>query len=254
MKIAFTDQFIKLFVGHAGETGDVVHVEQGIIGTQQYAVVACCGQHGHNVLCEIYEGCANAGNLLSCAFRAGLLRIPRITGEVTGFRITHTTMIAGEIKRFMRDDGMIKVSRSIKENSFKINKAVNEYMQKYGKEPTVLTLCEETGLSKEDIVMALEATTEVESIYKTVPGSEGNDQFLVDKLAGKKDEDEKIINKVLLGQLLNTLGGVEKELLRLRYFEDKTQVQVAQILGISQVQVSRLEKKILMGLRKAARP
>lgn len=163
-------------------------------------------------------------------------------------------MIQGEIKRFMRDDGMIKVSRSIKENSFKINKAVNEYMQKYGKEPTVLTLCEETGLSKEDIVMALEATTEVESIYKTVPGSEGNDQFLVDKLAGKKDEDEKIINKVLLGQLLNTLGGVEKELLRLRYFEDKTQVQVAQILGISQVQVSRLEKKILMGLRKAARP
>lgn len=97
LKIAFTDQFIKLFVGHAGETGDVVHVEQGIIGTQQYAVVACCGQHGHNVLCEIYEGCANAGNLLSCAFRAGLLRIPRITGEVTGFRITHTTMIAGEI-------------------------------------------------------------------------------------------------------------------------------------------------------------
>lgn len=163
-------------------------------------------------------------------------------------------MIQGEIKRFMRDDGMIKVSRSIKENSFKINKAVNEYMQKYGKEPTVLTLCEETRLSKEDIVMALEATTEVESIYKTVPGSEGNDQFLVDKLAGKKDEDEKIINKVLLGQLLNTLGGVEKELLRLRYFEDKTQVQVAQILGISQVQVSRLEKKILMGLRKAARP
>lgn len=96
-KIAFTDQFIKLSVGHAGETGDVVHVEQGIIGTQQYAVVACCGQHGHNVLCEIYEGCANAGNLLSCAFRAGLLRIPRITGEVTGFRITYTTMIASEI-------------------------------------------------------------------------------------------------------------------------------------------------------------
>lgn len=163
-------------------------------------------------------------------------------------------MIQGEIKRFMRDDGMIKVSRSIKENSFKINKAANEYMQKYGKEPTVLMLCETTGLSKEDIVMALEATTDVESIYQTVTGQEGNDQFLVDKLTGEKDEDEKIVNKVLLDQLLDTLGGVEKELLRLRYFENKTQVQVAGELGISQVQVSRLEKKILMGLRKVARP
>ena len=163
-------------------------------------------------------------------------------------------MIQGEIKRFMRDDGMIKVSRSIKENSFKINKAVNEYIQKFGKEPTVMTLCEATGLNPEDIVMAMEATTDVESIYKTVTNCEGSEQFLVDKLSGEKNEDEKIVNNVMLAQLMDTLGTMEKELLRLRYFEDKTQVQVAGILGISQVQVSRLEKKILMGLRKVASP
>lgn len=163
-------------------------------------------------------------------------------------------MIQGEIKRFMRDDGMIKVSRSIKENSFKINKAVNEYIQKFGKEPTVMTLCEATGLNPEDIVMAMEATTDVESIYKTVTNCEGSEQFLVDKLIGEKNEDEKIVNNVMLAQLMDTLGTMEKELLRLRYFEDKTQVQVAGILGISQVQVSRLEKKILMGLRKVASP
>lgn len=163
-------------------------------------------------------------------------------------------MIQGEIKRFMRDDGMIKVSRSIKENSFKINKAVNEYIQKFGKEPTVMTLCEATGLNPEDIVMAIEATTDVESIYKTVTNCEGSEQFLVDKLIGEKNEDEKIVNNVMLAQLMDTLGTMEKELLRLRYFEDKTQVQVAGILGISQVQVSRLEKKILMGLRKVASP
>ena len=163
-------------------------------------------------------------------------------------------MIQGEIKRFMRDDGMIKVSRSIKENSYKINKAVNEFVQKYGREPTVLELCEKTGLLKDDIVMALEATTEVESIYKTTSNQDGNEQFLVDKLVGEKEEQEKVVNKVMLKQLLDTLSDTEKKLLQMRYYEDKTQVQVAMELGISQVQVSRLEKKILMGLRKNARP
>lgn len=163
-------------------------------------------------------------------------------------------MIQGEIKRFLRDDGIIKVSRSIKENSYKISKAKNQFWQKYGKEPTVSELCKETGLLKEDIVMALESTNEVESIYKTFSGQDGNEQFLVDKLSCEKDEGEKLVNKVLLQQLLDTLGGMEKDLLTMRYYEDKTQTQVAEKLGISQVQVSRLEKKILLGLRKVARP
>ena len=76
-EMTFTDQLVKPFVSHTGETGDIVHVDQGIIGTQKYAVVACCSQHGQNVPCEIYEDCANAGNLLSCAFRTGLLRDTR---------------------------------------------------------------------------------------------------------------------------------------------------------------------------------
>lgn len=163
-------------------------------------------------------------------------------------------MIQGEIKRFMRDDGMIKVSRSIKENSYKINKAINEYVQKFGTEPTISVLCEHTGLLMDDVVMALEATAEVESIYKTMPCVDGKEQFLVDKLADEKAEDENIVNRIMLMQLLDTLDGKEKELLKLRYFENKTQMQVAGVLGISQVQVSRLEKKILMGLRKAAGP
>lgn len=163
-------------------------------------------------------------------------------------------MIQGEIKRFMRDDGMIKVSRSIKENSYKISKIINAYLQKFGQEPTIAVVSELTGLSMEDVVMAMEASTEVESIYNTTTRGEGNEQFLVDRLVGEKQEDEKIINRVMLKQLMDSLSGMEKKLLNLRYFEDKTQVQVAGILGISQVQVSRLEKKILMGLRKAAGP
>ena len=163
-------------------------------------------------------------------------------------------MIQGEIKRFLRDDGMIKVSRSIKENGYKISRAVNEYLQNYGKEPTVLELSNMTKLAQEDIVMAMEAACDVESLYKTTSGNEGNEQFLVDRLSGCADEAEKIIDTVLLKQLLNTLSGMERDLLQARYFDDKTQVQVAKELGISQVQVSRLEKKILMGLRKIAGP
>ena len=163
-------------------------------------------------------------------------------------------MIQGEIKRFMRDDGMIKVSRSIKENSVKISRAVNEYVQKYGQEPTVNMICEMTGLYKEDVVLAMDSLAEVESIYQTTIQGDGNEQFLVDRLVGEKNEAEKIVNRVLLKQLLDNLGEMEKELVQLRYFEDKTQMQVAKIMGISQVQVSRLEKKIIMGLRKVADP
>ena len=133
-------------------------------------------------------------------------------------------------------------------------KTVNAYIQKYGKEPTVLCLCKETGLTKEDVVMAMESMAEVESIYKTTSMKDGNEQYLVDKLIGEKQEEDKVVNKVMLSQLLNKLGETEKTLVKLRYFEDKTQTQVAGVLGISQVQVSRLEKKILMGLRREASP
>lgn len=163
-------------------------------------------------------------------------------------------MIQGEIKRFLRDDGMIKVSRSIKENSYKIGKIINEYVQQNGKEPTISELRHLTGLSEEDIVMALESANQVESIYKTISDNDKNEQFLVDKLSGCDNEEEKILDNILLKELLNTLAGKEKQLLNARYFENKTQVQVALEMGISQVQVSRMEKKILMGLRKVAGP
>ena len=144
--------------------------------------------------------------------------------------------------------------QDIKENSFKISKAVNEYVQTYGTEPTVNMLCEKTGLAKEDIVLAMEASAEVESIYKTTGSGDENERFLVDRLAGETKEEDKIVNRVLLRQLLDTLSGTDKELLNLCFILEITQVQVAKKLGISQVQVSRMEKKILMGLRKIASP
>ena len=167
-------------------------------------------------------------------------------------------MIAGEIKRFLRDDGMLKVSRSLKENGYRIKKASDELVSQNGREATIEELAAATELSVEDVVMALEANTDVESIYRTIYQNDGNEVYLVDKLSGSsgdtvKDEfagaQEQLLNSILLDQLLAELDEMEGKLIMLRYFKEMTQTQVADKLGISQVQVSRLEKKILKKLR-----
>ena len=172
-------------------------------------------------------------------------------------------MIQGEIKRFLRDDGMVKVSRTLKESGWKVKQAAERLSQEYGREATLQELSEATGLSVEDIVMAIDANVEVESIYKSVYQSDGNEIFLVDQVVGENGvgqtasggngwgdtEKEKVLNHMLLEQLLGRLDDKERELIRMRYFQDKTQVEVAKCMGISQVQVSRMEKRILLQLR-----
>ena len=154
-------------------------------------------------------------------------------------------MISGEIKRFLRDDGMMKVSRGLKENGWKIKKAREQYQHEKGKEPALREVAEMTGLTVEEVVMAMDAGAEVESIYRSVYQSDGNEIYLADQIASGSNEKEKLLNHMLLSQLLSELEGEDKELILLRYFPGKTQVDVAERLGISQVQVSRLEKRIL---------
>lgn len=160
-------------------------------------------------------------------------------------------MISGEIKRFLRDDGMVKVSRSLKENGWRIRQASERISHEKGREATLEEISEETGLDREEIVMAMEANVEVESIYKSMYQADGNEIYLVDKLPEKRDDNEKLLNHMLLEQLIGQLGEEERKLIRLRYFQDKTQVEVARNLGISQVQVSRMEKKILVRMRES---
>lgn len=173
-------------------------------------------------------------------------------------------MITGEIKRFLRDDGIIKVSRSLKETVIKVQRAREKLQKELGEEPVMEMISKETGISEEEIVMALEAGCEVESIYKTVYQSDGNEITLIDRVADRGGqgtpgmvsesewtdyEKERLINHMVLKQVLDELPEDERNLILLRYFRDKTQMQVAQELGISQVQVSRIEKKILLRLR-----
>lgn len=161
-------------------------------------------------------------------------------------------LIAGEIKRFLRDNGAIKVSRILKQNGYQISKAKEALLHKYGREATVDELADYTGLCVEDIVMATEANREVESIQQTICGKDGTQVSLVERLVDEAQSEvaaENIMNRILVGQAMEKLGEMEQELIRLRFFEDRTQTEVAKVLGISQVQVSRLEKKILIQMR-----
>lgn len=158
-------------------------------------------------------------------------------------------MIQGELKRYLRDDGMVKVSRNIKENSWKVAKAAEKLNRQLGREATIQELSKETELEPEEIVVAMEASQEVDSIYRSVYQSDGNEICLVDKIPVEKDEQEGLLNRILLEQLMGYLDEQGREIIRLRYYENVTQVEVAKKLGISQVQVSRLEKKILKEMR-----
>ena len=164
-------------------------------------------------------------------------------------------MITGEIRRFLRDDGMVKVSRTLKENGYKI------LTRELGREPTMEELAEAAGLEREEIVLALEANREVASIYQPVYERDGEELLLIDQMEGsggqsaerEEPEKEAVLNHILVEQLLETVGERERRLLQLRYYEGKTQCEVAELLSMSQVQVSRLEKKLLLQLRERVR-
>ena len=146
---------------------------------------------------------------------------------------------------------MIKVSRSIKQNAARLGGIREDFWQRMGREPTLSELAKESGLTMEEVVTAFDAGCEVESIYRTVYESDGSEVLLVDML-GRDGESEEIVNRLLLERLLGELDERERTLIRLRYFENRTQMQVAGDLGMSQVQVSRLEKKVLLRMRQVA--
>ena len=158
-------------------------------------------------------------------------------------------MITGEIRRFLRDDGMIKVSRTIKDHAGLVRKCCVKLAERLGREPTPAELAKETGLSAEDVVAAMMSGAQVESLHKVVYQGDGSSIELMDRLEDTRDENEAVLNRFLVRDMLSGLNDEEKKIIIWRYFEQKTQSQIARKLGISQVQVSRLEKKILRGIR-----
>lgn len=153
----------------------------------------------------------------------------------------------GEIKRYIRDDGQIKVSRRIKETGIKIKELQREHLNRTGEEIKIEDIQKELKISKEDVMLALEASRSVESIENAtyVNNKNGNSINLIDKLSSSKNEQEVLTNKLAIKEMINKLEKRDKEVILLRYYKEKTQSQVAKILGVTQVQVSRIERRIL---------
>lgn len=151
--------------------------------------------------------------------------------------------ILGEVRRYIQTEGPIKISRSIKELLYKISEVQKEYLKR-GKEASIEEIAKEVGVEKEEIVVALESRTPVNSIYENETGDEEGDTIL-DKLSTGVDEQSLITNKIAVLDLVKNLEGREKQVILLRYYRGKTQTEIASIMNINQVQVSRIERKVL---------
>ena len=158
-------------------------------------------------------------------------------------------MIVGEIKRYLRDDGIIKVSRSLKENCVRIYRAREKLEKELGREPVIDEIATAAELSVDEVLMALESGADVESLHKTIYQGDGNDISLMDRLQEKENGQDMALNRIFLDEILQKLDATERQLIFMRYFKEMTQTEIAAELGISQVQVSRMEKRILKELK-----
>lgn len=153
--------------------------------------------------------------------------------------------ILGEIKRFIRDDGSVKISRSIKELAGKIKEIQTRYLAEKGQEITIMQIAKELKISKEEVAVAMDSLNPVVSIYDQTYSNDEGSISIIDKIKSNTDEAEQIANRISIRNMISSLNEREKQIILLRYYKNNTQSQVAKILGISQVQVSRIEKKIL---------
>ena len=198
---------------------------------------------------SIVKGYVGRGAEYEDLFQTGCIGlIKAIKGYDSQYEVRFSTyavpMISGEIKRFLRDDGIIKVSRSFKENAVKIYRAQEKLKRETGREPTLSELSKECGLTEEEITQSLDAVREPISIYEPMYNSDGDSKMLlVDTVASEEGTENKVIDKLLLQKLMQELTERERKILLLRFFRDKTQSEIAGMMGVSQVQISRKIKK-----------
>ena len=158
-------------------------------------------------------------------------------------------MIIGEIRRYLRDNNSIRVSRSLRDTAYKAIYARETYIKKNLREPTITEIAEEIGLEKEDIVYALDAIQSPMSLFEPVYTDGGDTLYVMDQISDKKNKDENWVQDLALQDAINRLNPREKHIIKLRFFEGRTQMEVAAEIGISQAQVSRLEKNALKSMR-----
>lgn len=203
---------------------------------------------------SVLKGFTNRGYETDDLFQIGSIGLLKAIDKFdSSFNVKFSTyavpMIVGEIKRFLRDDGIIKVSRSLKQIAGQAKKAGERLSKELGREATILEISEEIGVDREDVIMALESSYHPEYLYSVIHQDDGSPLYLIDKISLDSNEDENMIDNIVLKDILNQLKPRDRQVIILRYFKDKTQTEVAKVLGISQVQVSRIEKRIIEDIR-----
>ncbi len=233
------------------ETNDLIRrAKQGDAGAKEKLIV-----ENNNLIKSIVRRYLNKGVEYDDLYQlASMGLLKAIIGFDESFNVRFSTyavpMIAGEIKRFMRDDGSIKVSRAIKGTAKLINRFVEQYSAKHGKQPTVKQISQEFNMPESEVVFTMGSTRMPVSIYAQGDYKDEKGQELLEKLP-VEDKQEDIIESLQLKTAIENLPERDKKVIILRYFRDMTQSEVASMLGVSQVQVSRIENKIMENFRKS---
>jgi len=196
----------------------------------------------------------NRGENINDIFQVGVIGLIKaidnfdITQEVQ-FSTYAVPMILGEIKRYLRDNSAFRVTRSLRDLSYVISQEREKYIAKHNEEPTVDELVKIIGAPKEQIILAIDSTVAPMSIYDTVYNDGGDQIFLLDQLKNEREEADDLITHISVDQMLSKLSNKEKYIIEKRYFKDKTQVELADELGVSQAQISRIEKAALLKMK-----
>lgn len=210
--------------------------------------------HNLKLVFNLVQRFANRGYELEDLFQIGTIGLIKAIDKFdlsydVKFSTYAVPLIIGEIRRFLRDDSPVKVSRSLKETVNKVHRNREELTLKLGHEPSIQEIAEHTGLTCEEIVTALEAAQTPTSIFDTIFQDDGDPIFAIDAIAGETEENSTWFDRMALKDILKRLPEREKKVLLLRFFEDKTQAEVAAVMDISQVQVSRIERQALKNIR-----
>lgn len=204
---------------------------------------------------SIIKKFSNRGENINDIFQIGVVGLIKAidnfdVSQPVQFSTYAVPMIIGEIKRYLRDNSAFRVTRSLRDLSYLIAQTREKYIKENNEEPTIDKICELTKAAKEDVILAIDSTVTPMSIYDCVYNDGGDQIFLLDQLKNEKEESENVINKIAVEQILNKLNEKEKYIIEKRYFKDKTQSELAEELGVSQAQISRIEKTALDRMKK----
>lgn len=197
----------------------------------------------------------NRGENINDIFQVGVIGLIKAIDnfdieQPVQFSTYAVPMIIGEIKRYLRDNSAFRVTRSLRDLAYLISQEKEKYIREKNEDPTIDEICKLVNASKEDVVLAIDSMVTPMSIYDSVYNDGGDQIFVLDQLKNEKEESEQLVDNIAIKQMLDKLSEKERRIIERRYFQDKTQTELATELGVSQAQISRIEKNALEKIKK----